>query len=142
MYYITYIVSLFNSIEIETTSEFILVMFLFKSPTSEKIIFMNRDFFYKSKKLPLDETEYKILRTFVLFQGRVENTDFLDLFNDTKVDLSNRIRQKNLKLQILEAKLQGLLWTNEGIFIRRRNKDDRRSFMYELNLSFFEILGV
>lgn len=117
-------------------------MFLFKPPTSEKIVFMNREFYLKSKKLPLDDTEYKILKTFMIFNGRVENNDFLNLFNDTKVDLSNQIRQKNFKLQMLEAKLQGLLWTNDTIFIRKRNKDDRRSFMYEINFSYFEILGV
>ena len=116
--------------------------FLFKPPTSEKIVFMNREFYFNSKKLPLDDTEYKILRTFILFHGRVENNDFLNLFNDTKVDLRNQIRQKNFKLQMLEAKLQGLLWTNDTIFIRKRNKDDRRSFMYEINFSYFEILGV
>lgn len=96
-------------------------------------------YYYRLKKLYLNKEEAVILDLFYLQKGVVPNPQLLELFYIPTLDEGTIIRRKNNAFLSLQSRLQGILTTDDPLFFKHKDINDKRSYYYEINDLFFDL---
>ena len=102
----------------------------------KKLRKVNENYFFNFRKIPLSDSEKKILDTLYYSSKnfkRVDNRVVTDFFDDKSLNYGTINKRKNEAIQQLNNKLMIVFKMSENIILKEYSKVDKREVMYYLN---------
>ena len=141
--------SFYGSIKLYKLSGLILLLILllvigFKVYLKErivktKIVSKNDNFYFGRSLIILNEDEKKILKRLISNNFKLENEEVLRIFENTLLDRSQNIRNKNRLVSDLNTKLKAYLKISEDILKFQKSSKDNRMKILAINPYYFHI---